>query len=173
MTRLIFTKLEGCLKNFLFGSFCGSYSGFVAKACLFASLGATTIMAASFTALNLVGVIPSQLLGRSYPVTATEIVSTVLLAPLVETFLLIIMLRFVKIFNKNTLETVVVTALLFGVVHGLDGLLRFLPSTWLFFVFGARYLKWRAVSLTKAYFAAFAPHVFNNSLAFGTLMFGD
>ena len=106
------------------------------------------------------------------PLGWAAVFGTVIFAPAVETLLLI---GFLKLLARTGLRESVacgVSALMWGLAHGLLHPLRFFGSVWSFFLFGVSYLSWRHASGSRGFVAAAAPHALVNSLALGLVHVG-
>lgn len=87
-----------------------------------------------------------------------------LLVPALKTLLIAGTMALVKRRESRMPKIALVSAIVWGALHGMSSPLSFLPTTLLFFGFTYGYLLWRQKSFKLAYLAAFIPHVLNNSL---------
>lgn len=94
----------------------------------------------------------------------------VVFAPIFETLMLSVSIYFTSKFTSNRLVIAVLSGIVFGVSHGINGIYWFFGPTWLFFVFSYSYLFWRPHSYGYAFLAAGVPHMLNN-LATMLIMF--
>jgi hypothetical protein len=88
----------------------------------------------------------------------------VVFAPIIETYLLIFTLFVLRSCNLKNLKLVIIAALLWGFVHGLQSWPRFFAPAWSFFIYATAYETWRLSSFKKAYSAAAVTHALHNSL---------
>ncbi|MDM0022651.1 CPBP family intramembrane glutamic endopeptidase [Variovorax saccharolyticus] len=132
------------------------------------------ISALIILALKLAGVDSLRLSPSFDPqLTWTWLARLVLIGPIVETFALAAGLWFLQRFVKRPMRVAVVSAVLWGVAHGLDGPIRTFGTGWSFFVFSAAYMSWRQHSRTSAYLAAAIPHSLVNLCVLLTLGLAD
>jgi len=94
-------------------------------------------------------------------------------APVLETLVLIGLLELLGRAGLESRTACVVSALLWGVLHGLLHPMRFFGSVWSFMVFGASYLSWRGECPRSGFVAAAGPHLVVNAVAFGLLHIGS
>jgi len=94
--------------------------------------------------------------------TARDVSITVVVAPLVETFLLALGVAVLAVFLKRAVLVAAVSALLWGALHGLAAPFWFVGATWPFFVYSACFLAWCPGSFRRGLTAAFIPHALNN-----------
>jgi hypothetical protein len=107
----------------------------------------------------------------SKPSDFGELIASVVFAPVVETFILAIVLTWLQRATSNIVRVAVISAVLWGAVHGISGLLAYgtpgllwsLGTVWNFFVFSCGFIGWRAHSFWQAYAAAAVPHVLINA----------
>lgn len=90
---------------------------------------------------------------------------TIIFAPVVETLLLIFLLRFLQSLRLSDLQACVVSAIIWGIGHAWVHPLAFFGTIWSFFVFNWSFLLWRQRSRAHGYWAAALPHVFVNTVA--------
>ena len=102
------------------------------------------------------------------PQTSTSVAGffgTVFFAPIVETYILAVLITILSSFIQNKFHVAIVSGLLWGIGHAAFGLLWFFAPAWIFFVLTCSYMAWREKSFKHAYFAAFIPHALNNATA--------
>lgn len=92
-----------------------------------------------------------------------HVFGTVLLAPLVETCLLISLLGLLRRLSLSDTAAVAASAVLWGLAHALFHPLRFFGSVWSFTVFGFGYIVWRRRRPDRAFAAAALPHMLLNA----------
>lgn len=85
-------------------------------------------------------------------------------APISETLLLAGLLKLLLMARSNPWYACGISALLWGVLHGVSNPMRFFGSVWSFYVFGGGYLLWRRRSFQHAFAAAAVPHMIVNSV---------
>lgn len=105
--------------------------------------------------------------------TPLEFVAAVVLAPLVETWLLGLTLALIARFAKQPVLVATLAALAWGCLHGLYGWLWFFGTAWSFFVFSCAFLAWRGHSYRRAFTAAAATHALVNLAAMLVIMAGN
>ncbi|MBA3929886.1 MAG: hypothetical protein C0521_09920 [Xanthomonas sp.] len=88
----------------------------------------------------------------------------VLLAPLVETWLLSLTLWFLVRFEWSTLTTAALAGLVWGGFHALLAPFWFFGTFFGFFVYSCCYLVWRQRSYRHGFLAAALPHGLQNLL---------
>jgi hypothetical protein len=98
--------------------------------------------------------------------TLDEAFWTVVLAPAVETLVLAGGLKLLSKLTHNRAIIVTSSAIVWGCLHALFGVLRFFPAGWMFFVLSCSYLAWRPSSFRQAFAAAAIPHALVNLSAF-------
>jgi hypothetical protein len=133
--------------------------------------------------VTLVGVVASlfTLFGQSsdgmWPaereLTVVRAISMVLVAPIIETFVLAALLRLLSAICKNPRLVAAISAMLWGTLHGISGPMWFFGTVWSFFVFSSLYLTWRQVSFKHGYAAAMIPHLLINATAMVTLAISE
>ncbi len=91
-------------------------------------------------------------------------VGAVLLAPLIETWLLSLVLWFLVRFEWSLLTTAALSGLIWGCVHAALAPFWFFGTFFGFFVYSCCYLVWRQKSYRSGFLAAALPHGFQNLL---------
>jgi len=97
--------------------------------------------------------------------TLAGLFGTVVFAPVLETLLLGWFLSVLTSLGKDRIFVAISSAILWGGLHSLHGLLWFFGTVWSFFVFSAAYLAWRPTSFKHAFVAAATTHAFVNLVA--------
>lgn len=92
------------------------------------------------------------------------VMGTVLLTPLIETFLLAVGLVVFNAITRRAVFAAALSAVFWGGLHGLIAPFWFLGSVWGFYVLSICYLAWWPRSFGRGYTAALVPHVLNNGL---------
>ncbi len=90
----------------------------------------------------------------------------IILAPAVETLLMVPILKLIQIFNFDVVMTSVISALTWGVAHTLNSVLNGFGVLFLFFVLSISYLTWRQKSFKAAFRVTFGIHALNNAVVF-------
>jgi len=121
--------------------------------------------------LHLAGIDWRMLARAPTKVSASSALLIVLLAPLFETFLLAVGIHVLQWLSKRKGFVVAVSAILWGIMHALGGVLAFVGTAWSFFVMSCGYLTWHERDPAKGFLAAAVPHLLNNALAFGALVY--
>lgn len=91
------------------------------------------------------------------------VLGVVVVAPLIETFLVIAGLGILRSTGIGFFASAAVSGVAWGMLHGLLMPIRFLGTCFSFFVFSCAYLAWHRQSFRKAYWAATIPHMLINS----------
>lgn len=86
-------------------------------------------------------------------------------APVVETFVLAGFLKLLLSWDLSPVRACVISAVGWGLMHGVNTPMAVFGPTWGFLLFGAGYLLWRPVSFRHAFAAAAVPHALNNAAA--------
>ena len=86
------------------------------------------------------------------------VLGVIALAPLLETLLLILGLKFCELLGLGFFRAAAVSAIGWAILHGFLMPIRFFGSVISFFVFGCAYLAWRRQSFSKGFWAAALPH---------------
>lgn len=89
----------------------------------------------------------------------------VVFSPVVETAVLIVVLKLLLALRLPRLPAAAVSAVAWGLVHASVELLWFFGTVWSFFVFSYAYVSWRPVSFKHAFLAAGIPHALVNATA--------
>lgn len=103
---------------------------------------------------------------------AGRLIAVVVLAPVLETLLLAALLELLGMALRSWLPIAAVSAIAWGLLHGLVAPLWFFGTVWSFFVFGAAYIAWRPRSIGRALVAAALPHAFINFAVFTVIYLG-
>lgn len=103
---------------------------------------------------------------------AGGLVAVVVLAPLLETLLLAALLELLGMALRSWVPIAAVSAIAWGLLHGLVTPLWFFGTVWSFFVFSAAYIAWRPQSIHRALVAAALPHAFINFVVFTVIYLG-
>lgn len=120
--------------------------------------------------LSFIGVNVNALLLQKTPIVKeTSVIvlafGSVVIAPIVETFLLAGLLKILSKVNPRPFFIAAYAAVVWGGLHGLFGILGFFGSVWNFFVFSCSFIAWRKLSFKQAFIAAAVPHAFVNLIA--------
>ncbi|WP_139169538.1 CPBP family glutamic-type intramembrane protease [Microbulbifer yueqingensis] len=83
----------------------------------------------------------------------------IIVAPLIEAMLLALLLNILVKFGLDHWLACMVSAVVWGFVHGLIEPVKFVGTIWSFFIFSFSYLWWLEVSKKKAFIAGLLPHV--------------
>ncbi len=142
-----------------------SYRRYVLSAYPLALLPSILLVALAYGAVNALGVNSEHIAAPGREVSAGELLGVVVFAPVVETFLLAVLLWFLSLLSRNFVFVATISALLWASLHATYGALWFFGTVWSFFVFSCAYLAWRNASFVRAYFAAALPHMLINLTA--------
>ena len=91
--------------------------------------------------------------------------SVIVLAPLLETLLLILGLKLCGLLGLGFFQAATASAIVWACLHGLLMPIRFFGSLVSFFVFGCAYLAWRRQSFGQGFWSAAIPHALVNASA--------
>ncbi len=94
-----------------------------------------------------------------------DILGAVILGPIIETYILIKLLSFIRIYESRNFRVCILAGIIFGVFHGLFGVVWFFGPCWLFMVFSYNYLIWEVRDFKLAFWAACIPHMLHNGFA--------
>ncbi len=111
----------------------------------------------------------SQMQAPQRSVTVVDALGSVLFAPPIETLLLAVLVSSLLTFIRRAVLVALVSAFVFGLLHGMSGLLWFFGTAWSFFVFSCAYLAWRERGFARAFTAAAVPHALVNLFVFVVL----
>jgi Type II CAAX prenyl endopeptidase Rce1-like len=120
------------------------------------------LFATVYGLLVLSGVDVVQLLPRETEITDSAIFRAVVFAPVVETLMLAGGIALLSRATQRKGLVVTVSALAWGSLHALFGVLWFFGTVWSFFVFSCAFLAWRKVSFRHGFIAASVPHALVN-----------
>ena len=95
--------------------------------------------------------------------TLTSAIQLLFAAPLVETLVLMILVKLLALATIQPFYIAVVVASVFGVTHGFTSSLMFLSALWGFFILTIAYLQWRKRSRWHGFCAASVPHALANA----------
>ena len=163
-------KLIERLRDFLFGSPQMSLLHYSLLAFAISILPGTILSGTGILVAEFLGYDSSILSGKSYPLDLANLLRTVVVAPVLETLMLALLMGFLSTMFKRELVVVTLSALLWGVLHGLLGPLRFFGTAWAFFVFSSAFLVWSRKSFSSGLLAAGIPHVLQNLAVMGFLI---
>ncbi|MEK8051238.1 hypothetical protein AACH10_13390 [Ideonella sp. DXS22W] len=98
-----------------------------------------------------------------------EVLGAVAFAPVAETLLLAAGLRILCLLKQSLLVTAGLSAVIWGLLHAVQGALWFFGTFWSFFLFSCAFLVWRQRSFAHAFIAASVPHALVNGTAMALL----
>ena len=90
----------------------------------------------------------------------------IILAPAVETFLMVPILKLIQMFNFEVVMTSVISALTWGAAHTFNSVPNGFGVLFLFFILSISYLTWRQKSFKAAFGVTFGIHALNNAVVF-------
>ncbi len=90
----------------------------------------------------------------------------VIIGPVIETLLMIPILKFIQMLKFEVLMTSVISALVWGVLHTLNNVLNGFGVLFLFFILSISYLTWRKKSFRAAFLVTLGIHALNNAVVF-------
>jgi hypothetical protein len=121
------------------------------------------------TALGWWGVDAEALSPPVFAATWRTLVLVVVVAPLLETLLLAAGVWVLRRLLRSRALVVLLSALAWGLLHGVQSPLWFFGTAWSFYVFSAGYVAWRRVSYGHAFAAAAVPHALINLTVMASL----
>jgi hypothetical protein len=90
----------------------------------------------------------------------------IVVAPLVETVVVIVALKVIRILVKSPTLSSSISGVGWGIAHGLQAPLWFFGTFWSFFVFSRAYLTWRNIGRSRGFGAACLPHAIQNTVVY-------
>ena len=90
----------------------------------------------------------------------------IILAPAVETLLMVPILKLIQMFNFEVVMTSVISALTWAAAHTFNSVLNGFGVLFLFFILSISYLIWRQKSFKSAFGVTFGIHALNNAVVF-------
>ena len=127
------------------------------------------LFSAAYAFVIAIGVYSQSLMPPDRTVSLSELLGSVLFAPLVETLLLAGVLRLLTLCTQNPVRLAICSALIWGALHGFAGALWFFGTASSFFVYSCAYLAWRKISFAHAFVAAVLPHALINATVMALL----
>jgi len=115
---------------------------------------------------TVLGVDAAALAAPNRPINASEILGAVLFAPIAETLCLAAGVTVLSAFISRVALVAIASAVAWGCLHAVFGVLWFFGTAWSFFVFTCGYIAWRRLSFGHAFLAAAVPHALINSATF-------
>lgn len=131
---------------------------------LIAMIGGMAAASVAIGVASMAGFSPEELEAPSHRIGWMGFVTVVLLAPVIETFLLAGTLALLPV-RWSLVRRAMSAGLIWGAVHGLAAPIWFFGPAVGFFVFACAYQVWRPVSFRHAFAAAALPHALNNAVA--------
>ena len=128
---------------------------------------------AARAAFTFAGVDLAAITPPNRPASVEFLLSSVVFAPFVETLLMTAGVRLLSVAISQHLLVAAISGILWGIFHGMFGLLWFFGSAWSFFVFSCAYLAWRPRSFSSGFVAAALPHALVNLTAVGLLALAE
>jgi membrane protease YdiL (CAAX protease family) len=95
-------------------------------------------------------------------ITVSMVLGSIVFAPIFETFLLAAVVYVLTRFTAAPLVVALISAIIWGFLHGALAPTRFFGSVWAFFVLTCAYLAWRKRSFGRAFIASAVPHSLGN-----------
>lgn len=119
----------------------------------------------AYFGFRLTGLDPAQFSPPDHGISFWGVIGTVVFAPVAETLLLALFLTILSSFIISKLRVAVVSGVLWGLLHGLFGLLWFFAPAWGFFILSCAYLAWHEKGFKYAFIAALIPHMLQNTVS--------
>ncbi|WP_154223150.1 CPBP family glutamic-type intramembrane protease [Marinicella rhabdoformis] len=108
-----------------------------------------------------------------FDLTRKTIFLAVFLAPILETLLMVLIIKTLSFFRLAMLPTAFISALIWAVLHSLSVPFWGVGVFVLFFILSISYLNWRKKSFTSAFWITVSIHMLNNGVIFGFMgLFG-
>jgi len=143
----------------------GSFPGYVIAAWHLALIPSLLIVLAAHALFSTAGVDVTDLQKPHVELKPRSVWMAVLAAPLIETLVLGLLLRFLEFATPRRQVLALLSALAWGGAHAWFHPLWFFGTVWSFYVFSRGWLAWRPVSYKHAFGAAALPHALVNSSA--------
>ena len=105
----------------------------------------------------------APVLRKRFDFNALFVAMALIAAPVLESLLIAMGASLARDYAWPAWRTVVVSGVVFGLLHGANGLLAIVPAALVFMVLTAAYIRWRARSLLMALLAAAVPHLLVNA----------
>jgi membrane protease YdiL (CAAX protease family) len=105
----------------------------------------------------------APMLRKRFDFSALFVAMALIAAPLLESLLIAMGASLARDYAWPTARTVVVSGVVFGLLHGANGLLAIVPAALVFMVLTAAYIRWRPRSVLLALLAAAVPHLIVNA----------
>jgi hypothetical protein len=118
-----------------------------------------------FTSFNIGGSTYEQALPSVSRGNIGEFIGMVIVTPVIETLVLIALMKVLRILQLKYTFRILVSSLLWGAAHGLVAPLWFFAPAWSFAIYSHLYESWYRESLSRGYAAALVPHVLTNAIA--------
>lgn len=128
----------------------------------------TALLVAIAAGLNVGALLPPD-----RAATFSEILGTLVFAPVTETLILAGLVKLLSLGISRPAAIAACSAVLWGLFHGYFGALWFFGTVWSFFVFTCAYLAWRKNSFGHAFAAAALPHALINATAMALVFTGS
>lgn len=101
-----------------------------------------------------------------FELDAKFLIYAMISAPIYETFIMIPILAIIKKFTDHTVKIALVSAVIWGVIHGVSYLPQGFGVLFSFFVFSLVFLSWDAVERVKAIYITMVLHALMNTAIF-------
>lgn len=137
---------------------------YVSAAALAALVPSTVLTLAANHVLEKSNVDASSWIPSFQPLTIFQFLFRTAIGPLIETGIVLLIIKAVSRFTKSPVVASIVVAILCGAAHGLAAPLWFIGTVWSFFVYSYGFFLWRHHSLKYAILAMYLPHALLNSV---------
>lgn len=140
-----------------------TFKFYVVAAGVFAFFGSLIIISGVFATNEIfsLNLIPDN---NDASVLLIDVFGYIVLAPIIETFLIVLMVAGMKHLKMSHLMICIISALIWGGLHAIIAPMNFFGTIFSFFIFTHSYMIWQKHSFKYAYFAAALPNVILNSL---------
>jgi hypothetical protein len=128
----------------------------------YALIPSITLAAIAAAVVSVVGIPIESVVPTRDDLSLRSAFGAVVLAPVIETCLLALGLRLLSKFVDRPIFAATISAVMWGLLHGLFGTLWFFGTAWSFFVFSCGFIAWRSQSFKAGFIAAAVPHALVN-----------
>jgi hypothetical protein len=123
--------------------------------------------------LSSVGIMNEETLPEFEGPVVLTVIGMILISPIVETFLLALILKILSFISKHKIKIAIMSACVWAGFHSLAALAWGLGVIWPFFVFSCCYQAWRQRSFWHAILVTSCVHTFQNTLPAFVFMFSQ
>ena len=129
------------------------------------TIGSISLLAVSYVIITFI--FPQYLdYGDASPIDSLlDKAFVIVIYPVIETFMVVVVLKFLRLFDMRFAYICLLSGLFFGIIHGLNMPGSFLSATWSFYVYSMSYLCFlKKSNFINGFIAAMIPHMFENGV---------